>query len=146
MRDYESAYTYYKKFNEMKEAQNLDIYRGQNAIIAMVYSKMGKKEDSAKFLKDYKQYADEDTSIYKNLSLAVYYSYTGNSEKSIENMKLFIKQDNYPYWVLLFLEIDPLIDPIKDHPEFKQLLLEMETKFWVHHEKIKGSLEEKGLI
>ena len=39
-----------------------------------------------------------------------------------------------------------LIDPVKDNAEFQQLLLEIETKFWQDHQRIKGSLKEKGLL
>ena len=47
---------------------------------------------------------------------------------------------------LLFLKIDFLIDPVKDNTEFQQLLQEIETKFWQDHQRIKDSLEEKGLL
>ena len=146
MRDYKSAYTYYKKFIEIKEAQNLDIYRGENAKIAIVYSKMGKDEEAEKFLDEYKQYADEDMSIYKNLSLSMYYAYQGDSEKAIEHLKLFSEEDNYMIWVHIFLPIDPQIDLLKDIPEFKQILLDIDTKFWKKHQQIRVSLEGKGLL
>jgi len=146
MRDYKSAYTYYKKFIEIKEAQNLDIYRGENAKIAIVYSKMGKDEEAEKFLDEYKQYADEDMSIYKNLSLSMYYAYQGDSAKAIEHLKLFSEEDNYMIWVHIFLPIDPQIDLLKDIPEFKQILLDIDTKFWKKHQQIRVSLEGKGLL
>jgi len=42
--------------------------------------------------------------------------------------------------------IDPLIDNIKNQPEFKQILQELDVKFWKKHQQIKASLEEKGLL
>ncbi|MCK4408325.1 MAG: hypothetical protein KAV44_11660, partial [Bacteroidales bacterium] len=100
MRDYESAYTYYKKFTEIKEALNLDIYRGENAKIGVVLSKMGLREESEKYFNDYKDYAENDKSIYKHLSLAVFYSYKGDTKNAIEQLKLFSQQNNYHYWVV----------------------------------------------
>jgi len=79
-------------------------------------------------------------------ALGVYFAYKGDTKKTLEHMKLFAQQDNYMYWTLLFLKIDPLIDPVKDNPEFQQLLQEIDTKFWKNHIKIKASLEEKGLL
>ncbi len=146
MRDYESAYVYYKRFIEIKEALNLDIYRGEDAKIAVVLSRMGLAEESEKYLLNFKEYAENDKSIYKDLSLAAYYSYKGDTEKAIERMKLFSQQDNYHYWIILFLEIDPLMDNIKDLPEFKKLFNDLEIKFWNSHNQFKASLEEKGLI
>ena len=59
---------------------------------------------------------------------------------------LFSQQNNYHYWIILFLEIDPLIDNIKDLPDFKNTLRDIENKFWKSHKQIKVSLEEKELL
>ncbi|MFC2086334.1 helix-turn-helix domain-containing protein [Bacteroidota bacterium] len=146
MRDYESSYKYYKKFIEIKNSFNLDIYNAENAKIGVVLSEMGLAEESEKTFRNYKNYAENDKSIYKHLSLAVYYSYHGDPAKAINHLKFFSEKDNYHYWTILFLKIDPLIDNIKDLPEFKKILDEIETKFWNYHKQIKSSLEEKELI
>ncbi len=133
MRDYNSAYTYYKKFLGIKEAYKLDIYKAENAKIALVYAKVGLAEESEKILQDFKDYADNDNSVYKHLNLAVYYSYINDTKKAIEHLKLFSQQDNYFYWMILFTEIDPLIDNLKKHPEFKKIMKDIESKFWKNH-------------
>ncbi len=145
-RDYQNAYNYYKKFTDIRESQQLDIYPSEDAKIAVVFEKVGLKTESDRYFESYLNYANNDKSIYKNLSLSVYYAYKGDTEKALDEMKLFAQQDNYMYWALLFLKIDPQIDPIKDNPEFQQLLQEIETKFWKDHKRIKGSLQEKGLL
>ncbi len=146
MRDYASAYHYYNKFIEIKEAQNLDIYRSENAKIGFVLSKMGLTEESEKLFRKYKDYAENDQSIYKHISLAMYYSYKGDTEKAAEHLKLFSEEDNYFYWTLIFTEIDPLVDNIKYLPEFKRIFKNIERKFWRSHKQIKASLEEKELL
>jgi len=146
MRDYESALTYYKRFIEIKETQNLDIARGENAKIGVVFSKVGLAEESENYFKDFLDYAESDNSIYKHLSLAVYYSYRGDTENALDHMELFSQEDNYPYWYLLFFDIDPLFDNIKDHPEFRKFLNDIDIKFWRNHNQIKASLEEKDLL
>ncbi|MCD4676917.1 MAG: helix-turn-helix domain-containing protein, partial [Desulfobacula sp.] len=128
MRDYESAYTYFKRFIDIKEAQNLDVYRGENAKIGLVLSKMGLTEESEILFKDYKDYAEKDKTIYKHLSLAVYYSYHGDTKNAVKHLELFSQQDNYHYWLIIFLKIDPLIDNIKDLPETKKILNDIEIK------------------
>ncbi len=145
-RDYANAYKYYKKFTDIRETYNLDMYRGEDAKIAVVLSKLGMTEAYEKYFKDFKEYADYDQSIYKHLGLAVYYSYRGDTKKAIEQMELFSHQDNYHYWTIIFLEIDPLIDNIKDLPEYREILNDIETKFWNNHKHIKASLEEKELL
>lgn len=145
-RDYQSAYQYYKKFTAIKESQQLDIFAGENSKIALVFAKVGLKEESDRYLDTYLNYANNDKSIYKNLSLAMYFAYKGDTEKSLEQMKLFAQQDNYMYWAILFLKIDPLVDSIKDNPEFQQIVQDLEDKFWKNHRRIKASLEEKNLL
>jgi len=146
MRDYESAYEYYKKFTDLRKAYMLDIYKYENAKIGLVFSNMGQNEESDKLFNDYKEYAENDNSIYKDLNLAVYYSWKGKTEKALNHLKLFSKQDNFFYWIILFLEIDPLVDNIKDHTEFKKILKELNNKFNQNHERIEASLKEKGLL
>ncbi len=146
MRDYESAYQYYNKFLTAKKEYKLDIYKGEDAKIAVVLEKVGKTSEAENLFKAYLEYAENDKSIYKELSLAMYYSYTGDTQKALEHLKLFSQQDNYHYWTMIFVNIDPLVDNLKELPEFQQLMEDIEKKFWKNHERIKVSLEEKKLL
>ena len=145
-RDYERSWIYYKKFLEMKEAYNMDIYRSEDIKIAVVCAKLGMTEKSEALFERYRLYAENDNSIYKHLSLAVYNAYQGNPERAIEEMKLFSQEENYHYWTFLFLKIDPLIDSMLDDPEIMELLELVESKFWQQHEQIRETLAEKGLL
>jgi len=122
------------------------MYMGENAKIALVYSEAGHKAESEKLLADYLLYAENDNSIYKQLSLAAYYSYKGESKKAIEHLKLFSQQEDYFYWILVFLEIDPLFDNIKGHPEFKKTIKELEVKFLKNQDEVEIRLKEKDLL
>ena len=146
MRDYPGAYPYYKKFIAIREAKQLDIYRHENLNIGIVLAKAGFKKESEEIIKDFKGWADNDRSVYKHLGLAMYYAYYHDTTKTIEHMKLFSKEDNYQYWVILFFDKDPLVDPIKNLPEFKKVVEDIKNKFWESHERIKVTLEEKGLV
>ena len=145
-RDYENAYRYYKKLNWVRENYKLDIYRYENAKIGLVLEKIGMTEESNKYFEDYLYYAENDKSIYKHLSLAVYYSQKGDTKIALEHLKSFTQQDNYHYWTILFLPIDPLINNIKDLADFKKLQKDLEVKFWISNKKIKQTLKEKGLM
>ena len=67
-------------------------------------------------------------------------------EKAIEQLKLFSEQEHYHYWTVILIPVDPLFDNLKDLPEFKSIINDLETNFWKWHEQIKSSLEEKELI
>jgi len=145
MGDFEGAYPYYKRFLELKDAYHLDIFKNEDLKIGIVLEKIGKKEEAQEFINSFKNYADNDKSIYKHLNLAGYYAYLGDDNKSIEHMKLFSKEENLKYWVLLF-DSDPIVEAVKDHPEFDKVMGDIEKKFWKTHEDIKVTLEEKGLL
>lgn len=146
MGDYECAYQYYSQFLEIRSTQHLDIYRGEDAKIAFVLSKMGLHEESENLFRDYKVYAENDQSIYRHLSLAVFYSHEENIERALEEMRLFSQEENYHYWILLFLKLDPLLDPIKNLSEFEDIYNTIENKFWENQREMKASLEEKNLL
>jgi len=146
MRDYNCSYAYYKAFNDIRETYGLDIFRSEDGKIGLVFSEMGFKKEGELMLAKYKAYADRDNSVYKYLSLAAYYSVTGNVEKAIEHLKLFAKEDNYFYWLVIYTRMDPLFDNIKNHPEYEEVLNDIENKFWNYHEEIKTSLKSQGLL
>jgi hypothetical protein len=69
----------------------------------------------------------------------------GKNDQAIEQLKIFATQDNYKYWIL-FMEMDPLIKPLKSHPEFEEVMEKIKDRFWENQTKLRKSLEEKGLI
>jgi tetratricopeptide (TPR) repeat protein len=146
LRDYDNSYKYYKRFLETKKALNLDIYPSENANIAVVLSELGLTRESKNLMNEFRLFAENNQSIYKHYLLATYYSYTGNTEKAIEHLRLFSNEENYFYWVFTFGKFDPMFDHIKDNKEFKMIFKSIETKFWNRHSQVKTALKEKKLI
>ena len=147
LRDYENAYSYFSKMTEICEDQGLDLYHGEKAKIGLILSKLGMEKESEVYFQEYLEFAENDPSIYRDLSLAVYYSYMGNTERALEHMELFSEQEKYPYWYILFLEMDdPLFENVKGNPEFQKIMREINVKFWKYHKEIKDSLKKKGLL
>jgi TolB-like protein/AraC-like DNA-binding protein/Tfp pilus assembly protein PilF len=144
--EFDSAFYYYKKFVNARERYGLDIYPQEDAKIAMVYQKKGLDVQAAKFFNSYTEYCEKDQSIYKSASMAVRYAYEGKNDKAIEQLKVFATQDNYQYWILLFMEKEPLLDPLKSDPDFERVMQKIESRFWDKQKKLKKLLEDKGLI
>ena len=145
-RNYKEAYRYYKKFTDVREIRNLDIYRGENAKIGYVMAQTGHKESAEALFNDFRDYAENDKTLYKDLSLSVYYSYTGDVEKALDHLRMFSRQDHFYYWIVVFLNIEPLIDNIRELPEFQEIYKELETNFWNHQKQMRISLERQELI
>jgi len=147
LHDYKSAYSYYRRMFEITEARGLNLYSGEKGKMGLIMSKLGMTEESQQYFQDYLEFAENDPSIYKHLSLAAYYSHMGDTEKAIEHMELFSEQEKYPYWYILFMGMDdPLFHNVDDLPAFQNILKEIEVKFWKYHKQIQDSLKEKGLL
>jgi TolB-like protein/AraC-like DNA-binding protein/Tfp pilus assembly protein PilF len=145
MRDYNEAYTHYKKFIELREIMQLDIFKHENLKIAIVLEKAGLNKKSQELVKSFKDFSDNDRSIYKHRNLAMYYAYQGNMQKAIEHLQLFSKEDNCEYWVIL-TDNDPAFDSIKDLPQYKTIMRNIETRFWKVHREIEATLDKNELL
>jgi tetratricopeptide (TPR) repeat protein len=144
--DYQGAYKYYNKFMTMREAMQLDVFKHENLIIALVLEEVGQKEKSEEMIRRFKVEAENNQSIYKDLLLAGYYETQNDAPKAIEHMKLFAKQDNVWYWIILFIDKSPKPNEYHNLPGYKQAIAEIKTRFWNNHAKIRTYLEEKGLL
>ncbi|WP_420385888.1 helix-turn-helix domain-containing protein [Roseivirga sp.] len=146
MRDYETAHEYYSLFLDMRDQMHLDIYRYEQAKIAVVFDEVGEHEKAQSLLKGYLDFTlYADNSVYKEANLAVYYAYTGEEEKAMEHLETFSRVENFQYWLILF-DHDPLFDSISDRPEFQAAWTRIKNKFWSDHERLKTQLREKGLL
>ena len=143
---YDSAFYYYNKFVTQKKKNGLDIYPQENLKIGIVFEKMGFAKEAEEFYNSYDEYCKNDQSIYQPASLAMKYLQNGKNTLAIEQLKIFASKNNYQYWILLFLEKDPLIKPIKNNPEFKKTLRKIEDRFWDNQAQLKKSLRDKGLL
>lgn len=144
--EYDSAYHYYKRFNRLRETLGLDIYRHENLTIGIAYEKAGETAKAKAFIDNYRNYLETDQTAYKDLGLAAYYDYTRQPDKAITHLRQFAKEDNIQYWIILFMRQQPTPGGMNDLPECKKIMDEIEAKFWANHEKLKVTLEEKGLI
>ena len=143
--EYDTAYFYFKKFVEAREKRGLDIYAAENVKIALVYENVGLDEEAKKFYKSYSDYCEKDQSIYRSVNLAIKYAYEGKNERAMEQLKLFSNENNYPYWFLL-IEGDPILKPLKNHPDFEKTMQKIKDRFWKKHDKMKASLKGEELI
>lgn len=143
---YDSAFYYYDKFVKIKEQNGLDMYPQENLKIGLVYDKMGLHDKAEAFYKAYTEYCKNDQSIYQPISLAMKYLHEEKPNLAIEQLKLFATKNNYQYWVLLFLEEDPLLKSLKNHPDYDEVIQKINDRFWENHNQLKISLKDKELI
>ncbi|AGC76085.1 TolB-like protein [Nonlabens dokdonensis] len=144
--DYKNALVYYEKYIDILSTNKIDLYPAENIKIAYTYKEMGFPNKAEKYIKKYKNYLEKDESIYREASLAMLYLYENQPDQAIESYNKFSSQDGFQYWILLFLEEDPLFKSLKSHPEYDQVIQKIKDRFWENHNELKKSLKDKGLL
>lgn len=145
-KEYEESWTYYRKLINIKKTLKLDLYQSEDIKIGFVLEQLGKKEEAKGFYESYLEYAENDQSLYRELSLSAYFASVGKINEAMDYFKDFSEQDNYQYWFVLFLEIDPIMLQMKDHPDFESTVKKIHDNFWHKHKQIRLMLEEEGMI
>lgn len=144
--DYKNARKAYEKLIVLKKLYGVDIYEAEALRMALTWRELGYKEQSEKFERDFKAYAEKDQTIYRHLNIAMYHAYKGNKSESLKEFRVFLDEDhNYHYWVML-MNMEPYIDSMREVPEYRALLKRMEDDFWENNREIRKLMESKGLL
>ena len=70
----------------------------------------------------------------------------GDQDQALAQLKLFSEEYNIQYWFVLFIESDPLKEPMTATAEGREVIAKIKTKFWKNHAEIKARLEKESLI
>ncbi|WP_340114983.1 helix-turn-helix domain-containing protein [Maribellus mangrovi] len=144
--DYQAAYEYYQLYLAIKNAVGMDVYPQEDAKIAYTCLQLGKKEEADRFLESYKTFSENTDSAYKNLNLCMYYALTGNTEQAYSYLELFAQEQQFHYWTVLFLPLEPPFQELRKVRGYKRTVSKIENNFNAFHENLKASLKEKHLI
>lgn len=143
---YEESHIYYEKFNRLIASNGINMFPQEKIKMAIVYEKVGDTAKAQEFLKDYDQYLENDNSIYNPASEAIKYLYQGKLEEAMDQYKIFATKSDFQYWVVLFLEEEPLLKDLKSHKDYKATMQKIYDQFWGDHEAVKKKLKENGLL
>ncbi|GAA4244385.1 TolB-like protein [Winogradskyella eximia] len=144
--DYEKSLVYYEKYISILTTDKIDLYPAENIKIAYTYKKLGLPNKAEKYIQKYKDYLEEDESIYREASLAMLYLYENMPDKAIEAYDKFSSQDGFQYWVLLFMKEDPLLNQLQNHPRYDETIEKIEVQFWEKHKILKETLKKEKLL
>ena len=144
--DYELAWKHYERFISFRKAGELMVYPGENLIIAHVLKLLGRTEESEDLQKQYLAYISEEESIYQKLGFAAYYALTENRAKAMEYLQSFSEQDVSQYWMVMFIDQDPILQTLSSEPTFSETIARIQQKFWDRHEKLREVLEEEEVL
>ena len=145
-REFDSAYHYYKPFNDIRKVRGLNIYPQEDIKIGVTYEKMGFQNEADQLIASYAVYCENDQSIYQPASMAVLYAYEGKYAEAIEEYEKFSTKNHFQYWMILFMAMDPALDSLKSYPGYDKVIQKIEERFWENHDRLKETLEEKNLL
>jgi tetratricopeptide (TPR) repeat protein len=78
--------------------------------------------------------------------LAGAYAWLGEKEKAIHFLKEYNKRQFIPLWWVIQTKVDPLFEPIRNEPEYQQIVREVEAKYQAEHERVRKWLEENDKL
>ena len=78
--------------------------------------------------------------------MGCFYASINENEKTIENLKKLIKGKVNPVWLVNYLKDEPMLDGLKNDPEFLDILKKVEINYQNERKKVEKILLEKGMI
>jgi TolB-like protein len=147
------ALMYFQKWNERSESLSLFAVLGPHRI-GWAYWHNGYKKE-AEFFFDMQINRSKKViemgrvlalSYRESYDLAAVYAFKGDKDRAIENLRNFNKLQMIPAWMMNYIKYDPLLDGIRDEPEFQQILRDVEAKYQAEHERVGKWLEEQDML
>jgi hypothetical protein len=87
-----------------------------------------------------------ESSFNAYYDLAATYAFTGETEKAIENLRIWIARPVMDANIMWFFRTDPLFNPIRDNPDFQQIMNEAEAKYQAEHERVRQWLKDNDML
>jgi TolB-like protein/AraC-like DNA-binding protein/Tfp pilus assembly protein PilF len=153
LREYKEAYRMVEKYvGSMKEqGRKVDPYH----YFGYVYLQNGRKEEASfhfegaiKFrLQLIKQYKPTEISP-PNLGLAFIFAALGEKAKALEYMRAVNRCAPYLYRCahITGLKINPMVDCIRNEPEYKEFIKNAEARYLEEHNKVEKLLQTEGIL
>ena len=140
---------YYEKLIIVSAASILGIHR-----LGWAYWQNGYKEKADYYFNEQINYCKKLNEMDRVLvlpyrefyDLAGVYAFRGEKVKAYENLRICNKQQMMPLWVIVYFKNDPLFNSIRNEPEFRQIVRDVEAKYQAEHERVRKWLEEQGTL
>jgi tetratricopeptide (TPR) repeat protein len=78
--------------------------------------------------------------------LATIYACRGEKSKAMEILRGLNQRPATPYVPAYFMQWDPMLDGIRDDPEFQRIASDLGVKFQAEHERVRQWLEENKIL
>ena len=142
---------YTKKYENRLNERSYLFYSGRTRI-GYTYWKNGYKKEAEKWFNEQKRISEESLKLGRYYSMDAYcdlaniYGLTGEKGKAFENLGKFAKNHVFPSYRVSWIKEDPMLNSIRNEPEFRKIAIDIETKYQAEHERVRKWLEEQGKL
>jgi TolB-like protein/AraC-like DNA-binding protein/Tfp pilus assembly protein PilF len=144
--DYDSAFYYFRKVVNQREALNLDLFKAENLKIAVVYERLGEQEQAQKLFRAYANFYQEDETVYQHFYEALDHFRKKEKEEGLKDLRAFASKENYQYWIIVFLKADPILKEYQADQEYQEVRDLIVRRFWENQKRLEEDLQSKGLL
>jgi TolB-like protein/Tfp pilus assembly protein PilF len=140
---------YLKRVNTHGEFGLANMHR-----VGYAYWLYGDEEESATYFSKQLDYCHRQNDLRRTWSeqfftyydLAAIAAYRGDKEQALKHLRVFSQRKVIHLWMVWNLQNDPLLDPIRNELEFRQIVRDMELKYQAEHERVRQWLKESGFL
>lgn len=153
LRDYKEAYRMLEKYTNSMKQQGRKIE--PDFYLGYIYLKNGRKkeadfhfEESIKYRLQIIEQNKPAISCAANLGLTFIYAAIGEKEKALKYLRIVNSQPSYLYLCsqISRFKISPMVDCIRNEPEYKEFLKNAESRYLKEHNKVERLLQAEGLL
>jgi tetratricopeptide (TPR) repeat protein len=142
---YKESFKYFREYTAI--VQNYD------PRIAYTFFKSGLTKEAEKYFSEYLDFCQnllKSSRPYSQINWAYYdiasiYSFRGDKENALKNLKLYSRNKNCELWMLTDMKFDPLLSNIRNEPEFIQIEKEMENKYQIVSAEVGKWIKEQRM-
>ena len=147
---YKKSLTCFKKVEKSLEVLSPFNLAGSFNFLGVVYWMNGYKKEADHWFDKQRKFDEANISFRRGIwpyyDLAFIYAFKGDKQKALENLREITKIHICPFGVLVDLKTDPLLNNIRNEPEFQKIVSVMESKYQAEHERVRKWLEEQGQL
>ena len=151
--DFEESLYYFKEYvDKLKMTGEITI--NHLAKIGYVYWQNGFQDEAEYYFDEQINYCNKmielgrmyAESLITYYDLATVYALKGEKDKAYENLRIFNQRQIMPNWAVTLFNNDPLLDNIRDEPEFQLIARDVDAKYQAEHERVRKWLEENNML
>ena len=140
---------YDRRYKVLSKTNTQNIFR-----IGYTYWVNGFKEEAQYYFNSGFEYYNKMSEMDRRSSsfvgpyypLATAYAFLGDKEKAFENLRLYYRESMKQLFMVSLIKIDPMLNSLRDEPEFLQIVKKLEADYEAEHERVRQWLEENDLL